>query len=132
MAVEVETVSQASGRLCLLGEHADYLGLEVISFPLDLHLTIKGKPLRSGPWRIDLSDLGTVRTVDPAEPIAHEGPNDYLAAGFDRVLARGAALPTPYHVTVSSTIPIGKGVSSSSAFCVAWTDFLSQVSNPSL
>jgi galactokinase len=126
-----EVRTRASGRLCLLGEHADYLGLEVISFPLDLHLTVAGKPLKSGPWRVDLSDLGSIRSVDPSRPIVHEGPNDYLAAGFDRVLARGAVLPTPYHVTVTSTIPIGKGVSSSSAFCVAWTDFLNRVATPS-
>jgi galactokinase len=121
--------TRASGRLCLLGEHADYLGLEVISCPLDQHLHIEGRPRESGPWRIELADLGTERLLDPSGEVSLSGPNDYLAAGLLRLSAQGRRFPTAYDVRVHSTIPIGKGVSSSSALCVAWMDFLNRASD---
>jgi galactokinase len=122
---------RASGRLCLLGEHADYLGLEVISFPLDMHLRVTGVPVAGSTWDIRLEDLGETRQIEPRLPLAYVGTYDYLAAGFERALARGAVFPNAYHVRVRSDIPIRKGVSSSSAFCVAWSDFLARVAQPS-
>jgi galactokinase len=125
-----ELSCKASGRLCLLGEHADYLGLEVISFPLDQRLKIHGRPITGSAWRVELADLGTVRDFEPRLPVARTGRYDYVAAGLERALARGLSLRTAYEVTVRSEIPIGKGVSSSSAFCVAWTDFLHRAAEP--
>jgi galactokinase len=117
----------APGRLCLIGEHQDYLNLEVVSGALDLHVEILGKPIHGEGFHLHLVKTGEdvyVPAIDPGNP-----PDNYFESGLICMLQQGFAFPQGYHVTVKGTLPMGKGVSSSSALCTAWITFLSVIAS---
>jgi galactokinase len=39
---------KAPGRICLFGEHQDFLGLPVIAAVIDLHITVSGARVIAG------------------------------------------------------------------------------------
>ncbi|MEQ8821133.1 MAG: galactokinase family protein [Sumerlaeia bacterium] len=117
-------VSSAPGRICLFGEHQDYLGLPVIASAIDLRVELRGSR-RNGPkWRISLPDVGEEFSYDPNKPFAYRHDRDYLPAASNCILRQGISWPAGYDVEVKSTIPINGGASSSSALQIAWSAFL--------
>jgi len=40
----------APGRICLFGEHQDYLGLPVITVAINLRIAIEGRPVKEKVW----------------------------------------------------------------------------------
>ena len=120
--------TRAPGRLCLLGEHQDYLGLEVISGAMNLGVEMTATPSKSGMELVaDLTRIGIRRTFDPACP-REPDPRDYLQSGLNEMLELGFEFNRGWHVRVNGDLPIGKGVSSSSALCVAWIKLLAAIS----
>ena len=113
----------APGRICLFGEHQDFLGLSVIACAIDLGITIQAHPRPGGLMRVHLPDVGTVDEFAACDgrPPRHE--RDYLPSVV-RVLRReGHELPG-LEAMVRGTIPINSGTASSSALVVAWTSLL--------
>ena len=113
----------APGRLCLFGEHQDFLGLAVIALAIDLDIAMVARPQGGGILSLNLPDLGE-RDEFPAgtgRPYRHA--RDYLPAVV-RVLRREGYDFPGMSVTVRGTIPINSGTSSSSALVVAWTTLL--------
>lgn len=110
----------APGRICLFGEHQDYLGLPVIAMAVDLRFSISFDSSTSRPFRLHTPDLGpSARTldIDAAFP-AHA---DDFCWGIAQVLKEhGFRLPSSGDVTFQSNIPIRAGCSSSSAMSAAW------------
>lgn len=113
--------ASAPGRVNLIGEHIDYNGGPV--FPLALKVRTTVAASGHDGWEF-VSDLepGVVR-LDPAEPM-RQAWTDYLV-GVVRVLQRSNAAPAGARVSVSSTVPVGAGLSSSAALCVAAVKTLS-------
>ncbi|HPQ41816.1 MAG TPA: galactokinase family protein, partial [bacterium] len=125
---------RAPGRICLLGEHQDYLGLEVISgaLPLGITLTAVPDPRPDTPdsFDITLHQTGEHRILQARSPVDRPAPRDYLQSGLNVFLALGARFSRGWRVDVDGDLPIGKGLSSSSALCVGWAALLAAAADP--
>ena len=120
------TVS-APGRLCLFGEHQDYLGLPVVAAPMDLRARFTASPNSDGVFRVEMPDIGESIEIDPSTESACTSDRDYLRSGVNVMLKEGFRFGEGYDVTLKSNIPVGKGCASSSAIQVAWTGLLERM-----
>jgi galactokinase len=136
------TVARAPGRLDLMGGIADYSGSLVLELPLAAATLVAAQPTRDG--RLTVRSLASLGAVVDAEAMLsvetlapHRVPLDYpatralLAAeprrrwaayvvGAFLVLARERGLSMDgMRLLVDSSVPLGKGVSSSAALEVA-------------
>ena len=114
----------APGRICLFGEHQDYLGLDVIAAAIDLRISITGNRRRDRIFDIDLPDIGGGERIDLGEELAYAHKRDYLRSALNVLRRNGAAIPLGWDIVIRGTIPINAGTSSSSALVVAWNKFL--------
>ena len=122
------TVS-APGRICLFGEHQDFLGLPVVAAAIDLRIYVEGVRRSDSLLKLDMPDIGAVDEIDLSSPIVYTRDRDYLRAGVNVIQRKGWNLPSGYDCRMHSTIPINAGVSSSSALIVAWLKFLLEASS---
>ena len=113
----------APGRLCLFGEHQDFLGLSVIALAIDLDITIAARPREDDLICLHLPDLGEEDIFSAAEARPYRHRRDYLPSVV-RVLRREGYDFPGLEATVRGTIPINSGTASSSALVVAWTALL--------
>lgn len=117
-------------RLCLFGEHQDYLGLEVIAVAIDLRFsaTVSDRADRlitiairdSKLDRLDsVNDGGQYEylTIDLDQPIQYASKRDYLRSSVNVLQKHGYAL-RGMDLKLDSNIPIGKGMCSSSTMIV--------------
>jgi len=117
------TVS-APGRICLFGEHQDYLGLPVIAAAIDRRITISGTPRTDTVFRLDLPDIGGGYEIDYSKPVKYVLERDYFRSGINVLMRKGVRFPHGFDCVVRGNIPINSGTSSSSALSVAWIRFL--------
>ena len=123
--------TSAPGRICLFGEHQDYLHLPVITSAINLRITIQGKKRRERCFKIALPDIkGSEQFCLPSEgeELRYVKERDYFRSVFNVLLRYGARFGHGWDCTVQGNIPINSGTSSSSALCVAWTRFLCKAS----
>lgn len=130
MPVEVS----APGRICLFGEHQDYLGLAVIAAPVDLDVKITGTPQDNGMFRIRMPDLSGSDEPDYDEfeagaDLSYLRRRDYIRSATNVLRRAGLPILQGYECEVRGTIPINRGISSSSAFTIAWVTFLLRTQN---
>jgi galactokinase len=114
----------APGRICLFGEHQDFLGLAVVAAAIDRRIYIEGTPRTDRVLHMDMPDIGQSDEIDLAMPVEYTRKRDYLRSCVNVLLRTGWAIPQGFDCTMRSTIPINAGVSSSSAMIVAWLTFL--------
>jgi len=125
----------APGRICLFGEHQDYLGLPVIAMAINLYIKITGKPhqsTRTGGdkiFHIDLPDTKDEENINYSKEIEYIRERDYFRSAVNILKRQGVKFPYGYDCVLHGTIPIKAGTSSSSALCVAWTKFLLTIAN---
>ncbi|MBN1354653.1 hypothetical protein JXA40_00105 [bacterium] len=108
-----------------MGEHQDYLGLEVISGALNLFVEFSAVPVENDFLEIHLIRLGETRRIE-LEPEQNQ-PIDYLESGLKWMVREGFRFNRGFMITIAGDLPIGKGVSSSSALCTGWIALLSQI-----
>jgi galactokinase len=111
--------SFAPGRVNLIGEHTDYSGGLVLPVAIDRGVTVRWRP---APDRIRLRSTEFPETVE----LAPDGTPDAAAMGWARYAAAVAELlrengrpAAGLEGAVSSTVPVGAGLSSSAALTVA-------------
>jgi len=115
----------APGRVCLFGEHQDYLGLPVIPCAVNLRMVITGCTRDDGVFRardtvhgvsarFDLDDLGYI-----------SDDFDYLRAVARVMIDEGRDI-SGADVDLRSEVPISSGLSSSAAMLVAFAKFLDE------
>lgn len=114
----------APGRICLFGEHQDYLGLPVIACAINKRLWIEGERRQDNLFNVILKDTNEHRTINPNERIEYENKRDYVLSSVNLSRKKGLNFRYGYDIEVNSEIPINAGVSSSSALIVAWLKFL--------
>jgi galactokinase len=124
MPIEVS----APGRICLFGEHQDFLGLSVIAAAIDLDIRIKGTPRRDNTFAIYMPDL-TGREPDfdrfvDSQELDYRHKRDYLRSATNVLHRLGLPMEAGYDCEIHGTIPINAGTSSSSALTIAWLTFL--------
>lgn len=125
-------IASAPGRLELLGNHIDYNGGPVLAAAIDRFVIVAieraGSPT-SG-IRVVMADVpeGALATLDPAELEGWRNaaqppePVDYARGVVAAARARpGVRLVSPARLSVAGDVPIGFGLSSSAALCVALT-----------
>lgn len=117
------TVS-APGRICLFGEHLDYLGLAVITAAIDLRISISGRKRNDRKFCLDLPDIHSSEAIDLEKPIAYFKERDYFRSSLKVLLRQKVIFPHGYSCVVTGNIPINSGTSSSSALVTAWIKFL--------
>ena len=108
------------GRVCLFGEHQDFLGLAVIAMAIDRRIEIEARPRPDNVYRIRMPDLPDELVLTPSHEVAYDRPREYLKSGINVLKREGLAFDQGWDFTIRSTIPINAGCSSSSALTVAW------------
>lgn len=132
MKREKLTVS-APGRICLFGEHQDYLGLPVIAAAIDRR--IQAEVNFSAPnslWHLHLPDTNEDIELKPSQEQVYQHSRDYLRAGINVLRRQGARFDTGATIRISGNIPMQAGVASSSAMVIMWLRALCELSTPPL
>lgn len=119
-------------RICLFGEHQDYLGLEVIAVAINLRFSATVQKRNDSLVKIKIRDeklsaLGEKNdsqlyqeyTIDLSKPIVYENNRDYLKSSVQLLKKNGYPLEHGFDIVMDSTIPIGKGMCSSSTMIIA-------------
>jgi galactokinase len=114
----------APGRICLFGEHQDYMGLDVVAAAIGLRVTVSGTRRKDKTFVIDLPDIGAREEIVLEGELPYANRRDYLRSGLNVLRRAGAAVSSGWDVSVRGTIPINAGTASSSALVVAWDRFL--------
>ncbi len=108
----------APGRVCLFGEHSDYLGLDVIAAAIDLTIEIMAKPRDDRLIVIDYSDLKQKDEFTLGDFVEYRTKRDYVRGAFNVMARRGVIPKHGWDLQVIGTIPMAAGLSSSSALTV--------------
>ncbi len=108
----------APGRICLFGEHSDYLGLDVIAAAIDMTIDIVATPREDNEIRITYKDLAESDSFSLGSEINYRNPRDYVRSAFNVMARRGFEPEHGWNLQISGNIPIAAGLSSSSAMTV--------------
>ncbi|MFO7947232.1 MAG: galactokinase family protein [Armatimonadota bacterium] len=115
---------RAPGRICLFGEHQDFLGLAVIATPISLYINVEGTPREDTIFRIEMPDVGESDEFDGAHALPYRRDLDFLRAATNVLRRQGVNITRGHDCTIWGNIPINSGTSSSSALVVSWVKFL--------
>ena len=116
-------ISKAPGRVCLFGDHQDYLGLPIIATTINKEISIEAIKNNSKEFNIYKKDLNEYDRI-PINDYIRTDEKDFLRIAL-KVLKKYNCIPDQgYDITINSDIPINSGLSSSSALIVAWVNFL--------
>ncbi len=117
------------GRICLFGEHQDYLDLPVISAAISLRLSMTGTPRSDGVIRLVAPDIQREFDLGPLPPAGSGGWRLFLWNGLDILRREGRTFSRGFDCLLRGEIPIRCGTSSSSAMVVSWIGLLALMSD---
>ncbi len=117
------------GRVCLFGEHQDYLGLPIIAAAISVKIGIEGEKQDELSVRISLPDIGKEEFFRIDTKVEYTEERDYFKSSFNVVQKQGFTFSKGLNGTVRGNIPINAGTSSSSALIVSWINFLTRMSD---
>ena len=115
------------GRICLFGEHQDYLGLPVIAAAISKRIQIEGDFREDNIVHFSLPDVGAEESFELHYPLAYTKERDYFKSVLNVLHRKGHRLDFGLELTVTGNIPINSGTSSSSALLVSWVNFLNKI-----
>lgn len=115
------------GRICLFGEHQDYLGLPVIAAAISKRIQIEGDFREDNVVHFSLPDVGAEESFTLEYPLVYTKERDYFKSVLNVLRRKGHQLDKGLELTVSGNIPINSGTSSSSALLVSWVNFLNEI-----
>ena len=116
------------GRICLFGEHQDYLGLPVIAMGISLRSIIKGQKRKDKQVVVHKPDLGETESFS-LNDLNYTKPRDYFKSGINICHREGLAFSSGFECEIISDVPIQAGTGSSSSIMVGWIKFLSKVAD---
>ena len=116
--------STAPGRICLFGDHQDYLKLPIIACAINRYIKLDAIENGNDFFEIYLPDLNDKLNLPLIIDKYDIVKNDFLRSGLKVVYDLGIKPNKGFSVTINSKIPINGGLSSSSAFTIVWINFL--------
>ena len=116
------------GRICLFGEHSDYLGLPIIAMAISLRAKISGHKRTDNQVIIHKPDINETERFS-IEDLHYTKSRDYFKSCIKACQNEGLIFSSGFECEVSSQIPIRAGASSSSAINVSWIHFLSKMAD---
>ena len=119
------------GRVCLFGEHQDYLHLPVIASAISLRISVTGKRRNDKLINIDLPDISNKKSFNLSEPLVYTEERDYFKSAINVLQRNSFTFSSGFDCVVNGKIPINAGTASSSALVVTWINFLSRMSDQS-
>jgi galactokinase len=117
------------GRICLFGEHQDYLGLPVIAAAISRRVNIEGDQLRESKVVIHLPDIHRSMNFDVFPEMPYQSKRDYFRSALNILQREGYTFRNGIECIVQGNIPINSGTSSSSALLATWIHFLSRIAD---
>jgi galactokinase len=124
-----DLVVSTPGRVCLFGEHQDYLGLPIIAGAISLRINIEGSKRNDNIINIQLPDINEKEIFPLDFPIKYDRERDYFKSTLNVLNRNGFNFSNGIDCTVKGKIPINAGTSSSSALIISWVNFLTQMSD---
>jgi len=116
------------GRVCLFGEHQDYLNLPVIPCAISRRISIDGQRRDDQRVHLALPDIHAEISFSLAESLIYQEERDYFRSAVNVLQRDGFTFATGFDAEVRGNIPINSGTSSSTALVVTWINFLAQMS----
>jgi galactokinase len=123
---------RAPGRVCLFGEHSDYLGLDVIAAAIDMAIEIVASPREDNEIHIDYNDMGEQDEFSLDTEIEYRNRRDYIRSSFNVMRRKGFEPKHGWTLEVSGNIPIAAGLSSSSAMTVGAVRAIAEIAGKKL
>ncbi|MBR31950.1 MAG: hypothetical protein CMN77_11590 [Spirochaetaceae bacterium] len=123
----MQVISSAPGRICLFGEHQDYLGLPVIAMAVNLRFYIEYEPAPGSTYRIQTPDLQEKERSLDIESGTPASSDDFCWGIAQVLKEEGFKLPAGGVFKFHSGIPVRAGCSSSSAMSAAWLRLLIEI-----
>ncbi|MEN9363114.1 MAG: Galactokinase [Bacteroidota bacterium] len=115
------------GRICLFGEHQDYLGLPVIAAAISKRIQIKGQFRADQEVHFSLPDVDKSESFLLEFPLQYSKERDYFKSVCNVLQRKGHVIDRGLELEVRGNIPINSGTSSSSALLVSWVKFLNEM-----
>ena len=116
------------GRICLFGEHQDYLGLPVVAMAISLRAKIVGQKREDQQVIIHKPDISESEKFSLGG-LSYNKQRDYFKSGINICIREGLVFSNGFECEITSKIPIQAGVGSSSAVMVNWIHFLSHMAD---
>lgn len=117
------------GRICLFGEHQDYLGLPVIAMAISRRVSINGTKRTDSQIIIHKPNLNQKESFELQNPLKYDSPRDYFRSAINVLRRKGFEFSNGFEITIDGNIPINSGTSSSSALLVTWINFLTKMAD---
>ncbi len=117
------------GRVCLFGEHQDYLNLPIIASAISLRISIQGRKRDDSKVIVHLPDINYEESFSLDKPIIYDKERDYLKSVVNVLKSHGLVFSKGVECVVIGEIPINAGTSSSSALIVTWVNFMARMSD---
>ncbi|UFH53531.1 mevalonate kinase [Spirosoma sp. KNUC1025] len=126
----MSVIASTPGRICLFGEHQDYLGLPVIAAAISRRIQIAAQSTGQMGFHLNLPDIQDSVTIPfYGQPLPYPKIRDYFRSAVNVLLREGFTFSRGIDGEVHGNIPINSGTSSSSALLVTWLNVLTQLSN---
>ena len=123
--VDPQWVVRAPGRVNLIGEHTDYNDGFVLPIAIQHHAAIAMSPRPDAVVDCVAADLGDRRSFAADNPVHTPGVWVEYLTGLAWSLSSASYEIAGWNGSVSSTVPVGSGLSSSAALTVAATQAFS-------
>ena len=120
---------RAPGRICLFGEHQDYLGYPVIALAISKYIYLEAERIQKPLFLVEMPDINETLEIElKKKELDYQSKRDYLRSGYNNFLRKKIKFNKGYKIKITGDIPINAGVSSSSALVMVWLSFLNLIS----
>jgi len=121
------------GRICLFGEHQDYLDYPIISMAISKYIYLEAKRISAKKFEIILPNLNQFMEIPlNNEELDYTSKRDYLVSGYNQFIRKKFRFNKGYKIKITGDIPINAGVASSSALVICWLYFLNFITKRKL
>ncbi len=124
---------KSPGRICLFGEHQDYLDYPIISMAISKYIYLEAKRISEKKLEVGLPNLNQFMEIPlNNEELDYDSKRDYLISGYNQFIRKKFRFNKGYKIKITGDIPINAGVASSSALVICWLYFLNFITERKL